>query len=60
MFLGQGGGVSMHSLSASQVPERLTQFQYEAEDSGAITKLLGGGTVLVGQLWLTGVNTHNS
>ena len=38
----------MHNLNVGQVPERLTQLQYKAENSGAITKLLGGGAVNVG------------
>ena len=45
----------VHNLSVGQVPERLTQLQYKAENSGAITKLLGGGAVLIRQLWLNGV-----
>ena len=43
-------------MQDTEVPERLTQLQYEAENS-AITKLLGSGTVLMGQLWLNGVST---
>ena len=44
-FLDMEGSVYNHSTG--QVPERLAQIQYEAENKTAITKLLGGGTVMV-------------
>ena len=50
-FLDMRGFV--HNLSVGQVPERLTQLWYEAENSVATrpTKLLGSWAVLVGRFW---------
>ena len=36
-------------VQATEEPERLTQLWYGAENSGAITKLLGSGAVSVGK-----------